>query len=177
MERNKHPKANIAVSLVGFTSGQREFSMSVPASAIDGIVPEYQSEISITGVAVRQGRKIHVSYTVEANADLVCDRSLEPYQEKIIVQSDLSFALDSDLYHRQLNTEVEPDEVRGIREEATEIDLSDDVRQDLAVALPMKRVSPKYQDVPLTDIAPLPSYNNEVDERWEPLRKISERSK
>jgi uncharacterized metal-binding protein YceD (DUF177 family) len=161
------------VSLVGLASERRGFDVVVPAIEFPGLVPEYRRDVRVSGTVAKSGRKLHLQYTINTVADLVCDRSLEEYEEPISVVAALDYALDGELFARQQGTEVEPDEIRGLREDAQEIDLTDDVRQDLAIALPMKRVAPAYRDKEISElIPPGVSPSAEPDERWAALRNL-----
>lgn len=175
VERKNRSPGVIAISLVGLTNEQREFESIVPARAIQGLVPEFSDTVSVVGTVQRVGRKVHVTYTVTANATLVCDRSLEEFTELISVHVSLDYAFDGELYNRQLGTEVEPDEIRGLREDAQEIDLTDDVRQDLVVALPMKRISPRYRSEEIGSNNEINEHHGrvEIDERWAALKKLT----
>ncbi len=175
MERGARAKAAVSVSLVGLQNGQREFEVVVPASSIEGLVSEYQTDVQVRGTVYRNGRKLHVSYTVNADALLVCDRSLEEFVEPISVDGELDYAFDGELHARQQGVELDPEEVRGLRDDAQEIDLTDDVRQDLAIAIPMKRVSPAYRDVEISSLLPEEPQSSTPDDRWAALQKLSKK--
>ena len=75
----------------------------------------------------------------------------------------------------------EDSQVIPIREDATVIDITDEVRQELMVHLPMRRVAPKYRDKELTELfpelegrdaeAPQPDV---VNDQWAALRKLKD---
>lgn len=68
-------------------------------------------------------------------------------------------------------------EVQLIREDATHIDLSEDVRQELAVHLPMKRVAPQYRDRSFEELYPQYAARPEpLEDPWAPLRKLLNQS-
>jgi uncharacterized metal-binding protein YceD (DUF177 family) len=66
-----------------------------------------------------------------------------------------------------------------IREDDTTIDLSDEVRQELAISLPMRRIAPQYRTKEFIEIFPAfaehqPETTNEggIDPRWAALQSI-----
>ncbi len=175
MERHTRSKEILAISLVGLNHEQQEFQILVPAKAIQGLAPEYKNDVEVRGTVVKAGRKVHVTYTIAADATLVCDRSLEEYTEPILVNVALDYSFSNDLYASQAGIDVDPDEIRGLREDAQSIDITEDVRQELVVALPMKRIAPAYRDVDATELFQLDQPNDEqaVDERWAALKNLS----
>jgi uncharacterized metal-binding protein YceD (DUF177 family) len=95
---------------------------------------------------------------------------------------DLDFVVDHDLAATQRGriSELDDEEVRGIREEDKVIDLTEDVRQVLTVAIPFRRVAPAYRDKELEEIHPAikerdangTDHSQVVDERWAALAKL-----
>ncbi|KAB2895070.1 MAG: hypothetical protein D8M52_03080 [Chlorobi bacterium] len=162
----------ITVWIAGMETGEREFDLHVESTEIPDLVAEYMSPIHVYGKVLKRGRKLHVTYTVSTIARLVCDRSVEEYDEQITVNTELNYVLDSDLFFQQKGLELDPDDVRGLRDDAQEIDITDDVRQDLVVALPMKRVAPQFRETELPREYTTPDSGSEIDERWASLQKI-----
>lgn len=171
----------IGVDISGMRDGQHVIETEHPVSSISGLGHEYTGTIYINGSVVRRGPSFTVIVTCEANAHLVCDRSLEEYDEPISIDLDLDFVTDSSLASTQQQNPDALDEevVRAIRDEDNNIDLTEDIRQELTIALPMRRVSPKYRDKALEEIFPTiadKDENSPVDEtpdgRWEALRKL-----
>jgi len=171
----------IGVDINGMRDGQHVIDSTHPVSDIPGLGPEYTGTIHIDGIVVRRAPKFTVIVSCEANAHLVCDRSLEEYDEPITIDLDLDFVTDSPLANVQRkNPEALDDEmVRAIRDEDNVIDLTEDIRQELTVALPMRRVSPAHRDKNLEEIFPTiadtdtKGPNDETpDGRWEALKKL-----
>lgn len=176
MERKTRPKGVISISLIGLNTEPYSFEVTVSANEIRDIAPEFNESVQVNGTIEKMGRRIHLVYQAKALATLVCDRSLEEYTEEIVVDGWLNYSLDGELYSSQLGIEIEEDELRGLREDAQWIDITDDLRQDLAVALPMKRIAPAYREMEIQDLQTMePSNETEVDDRWAALKKISEK--
>ena len=62
-------------------------------------------------------------------------------------------------------------EMHIIRDDELFIDLSDEVRQELALSLPMKRIAPEFRDKEWEDIAP--EVATEIDDRWKALKGLN----
>ncbi|MCX6139818.1 MAG: DUF177 domain-containing protein [Candidatus Kapabacteria bacterium] len=172
----------IAIQIVGLREGNHPFSAETDSSKIAGLSPEFFGVIRTNGVLKKLGSRYVVDGESVATARLVCDRSLEEYEETISASFSIVFEVDHVLAAQQKGREGELDdeETRGIREEDKVIDITEDVRQVLTVAIPFRRVAPTYRDKTLNEIhssnwerdsedVDLP---NEVDDRWSALAKL-----
>ena len=180
MERTSHRKAIIVVPIKGLQDGTRAFEDTVPAKAIAGIVSEIDGEVHIAGQVTRIGRRFRVKVSISAVAHLICDRSLEDYDEPITTEAAYEFILDSELAHEQAGELLDPEVVRGLNADATEINITEDVRQEIALAIPMKRVAPKYRTVELDEILKMkdvvvkPEDVPDTTGPWEALKKLKQ---
>ena len=172
----------IMLEIVATRDGNHPFSIEADASEILGMPQEFRGAVHAEGVLRKHGHRYSVRANVSATAHLICDRSTEEFEDAISSNMDLEFMVDHDLSVAQQGRvhELDDDEVRGLREEDNAIDISDDVRQVLILALPLKRVAPAYRDKPLEEIFPMmnddPQDEHEsgglVDERWAALAKL-----
>lgn len=165
------------VSIEGLHTGTRTFEFTADASKVNDLVSEFRREIHVQGTIHRIGDRFHVDVEVAAMADLVCDLSLEDYTEEISSELDLEYQFDNDLASRQAENGRESDDVIGLFVDAKFIDLEDDIRQELALALPMKRIAPKYRNASFDDLHPeVGGEGDVIDDRWEALRKLKDRT-
>jgi uncharacterized protein len=170
----------IDTTIVGIRDGHHPFSETVPASEIPGLPPEFRSEVRVEGVLQRQSGRYVLSASVAAVARLTCDRSLEEYDELIETSFDLEYRVDTALATLQRGriAELDDEEVRGLRDDEKAIDITEDVRQVLTLAIPSRRVAPAYRDKHLDEIFPsikgrdAEQPSNDVDDRWEALKNI-----
>lgn len=160
--------------MVGLAHEPIYFDLSVQASDIEGLGQEFKETVSVKGTISKMGSKVLLKYRVDAIAGLTCDRSLEEFDEIIIVETTLNYSINSDLFNSQVGTYVEPDEIRGLRDDARWIDITDDVRQDITVGLPMKRIAPRYRGVEWSDGETLNSEGEQPeDDRWDVLKRLT----
>ncbi len=169
-----HKKGIISLSLIAIKEGDHPFEMSVDAAEVTGLGNEFQGPILVEGVLQRLGRRVHIEATIKADAHLICDRSLEDYVEPISANISLEYRIDNELAAQQIGTMVESDDIHGLRDDHNHIDITDEVRQELILSLPMKRVAPKYRDLDLRELHPeLGEVDVEPsDDRWAALKNI-----
>ncbi|HCN05888.1 MAG TPA: hypothetical protein DIS79_09725 [Bacteroidetes bacterium] len=170
----------ISIDIIGLQDGSHPIALDISAADIPGLSPEYVGSVVIDGTLHKIGKRFQLDTEVEATARLVCDRSLEEYDEQIVTELGLDFVVDSALALKQEGhlDELDDDDVRGLRDDARTLDITDDVRQLLILGLPMKRVAPQYRTAELTDIHPIlgsdssESSSDTIDDRWAALKDI-----
>ena len=170
----------ISLDIVGLREGNHPFTIQSTAQDIPHLPVEYTGLITVEGVLQKHGRRYTIDATASGIAHFVCDRSLEEFDEEISAELSLSYVVDPALAAEQAGKVQEMDEevIRGIREEDKRIDITEDVRQVLAVAIPLRHVAPAYRDVPLEELhpalAPKPRGNDNepVDDRWDALKNL-----
>lgn len=163
----------LTISIQGLKDGNTDISLSAQASEIPYIFPEFIGEISLSGVLTKFGKRYSFKGSATCNALLVCDRTLVEYTEVISAPITVSYLADTQVFLLQEDTS---ENVYVIREDESFIDLTDDVREELALHLPMKRISPQFRDKEREDSSTETNIdiNKEqtVDERWSTLKNI-----
>ena len=171
--------AMILLQIQGMQDGRAPFDITVPASDIPDFPAEFASDVRVVGTVARNGRRFTVNCDVSTTARLTCDRSLEEYDEPMSVELSLIYVIDNEAAIRREPDEVDDDGPIPLREDAKVIDISDEVRQELAVHLPMRRVAPQYRDKDITeifgDLDKAENHDVENDDTWAALRGIQQR--
>lgn len=170
----------ISIDIIGLQDGSHPIALDVSTTDIPGLTAEYVGSVVIDGTLHKVGKRFQLDADVTATARLICDRSLEEFDEPIHTELGLDFVVDSALALKQEGhrDELDDDDVRGIRDDARTLDITDDVRQLLILSLPMKRVAPQYRSAELSDIHPIlgsdasESSNDGIDDRWAALKDI-----
>lgn len=169
----------ILIQIQGMQDGRAPFDITVPASDIPDFPAEFPSEIRVVGTVTRTGRRFRVDCDVSTTARLICDRSLEEYDEPMRVDLSLVYVIDNEAAVRREPDVVDDDGPIPLREDAKVIDVSDEVRQELVVHLPMRRVSPQYRDKDIAeifgDLDKAENHDVENDDTWAALRGIQQR--
>lgn len=172
----------IAVNIVAVRDGNHPFSIETDAKEIPGLASIFCGSIHADGVLRKHGDRFFITAEVSATACLICDRSLEEFEEEILTNVDVEYIVDHVLAEQQHGRvgELDDEEVRGIRDEDKVIDITDDVRQVLVIGLPFKRVAPAYRDKSLEEIFPMirekPIDDEEstrpIGDQWAALEKL-----
>lgn len=168
----------LAIRIQGLRDGHYEITLTAPATSIADMAAEFFGEILLVGTLEKVGRRYTFTGLARCQAQLVCDRTLEPYTEWIEAPIDVAYLADTDLYLlRQGERSDRAYELQVIREDDTHIDLAEEVRQELAVHLPMKRVAPPYREIPFEQLYPQYAATPAGDDdRWAPLRELLNRT-
>jgi len=84
---------------------------------------------------------IRVSFTINTEVELVCDRSLEPFLYPVEEDFEVLFKVDV-----QEETEDEDGAIRRFNFTSNTINIEDEVRDTILLSLPIKKLHPKYFD-------------------------------
>jgi len=118
---------------------------------------------------------IKVSFSLTADVELICDRCLESFTEKVNGSFDILF---------QPGDVVESDTVqsavRQIPADDLIIDINEEVRDTVMLNVPVKKIHPKYIDedgkpteYETARFGDIPDEDEEkIDPRWEKLKKL-----
>lgn len=181
MDTSNSRTGTIQIPLSRSAKHRSEIDLAVDASQIPHLCEDITGKILVVGTAITSGNHVTLSLSVTATARLVCDRSLEEFDEPLHAELDLEFSIDNQLAaeQRQMSLTPEPDVVRGIREDEIAIDVTEDVRQELTLLIPMKKVAPQYRDVELSNISPgyagrkpQDTTENEIQDQWVALKNL-----
>lgn len=171
----------IKILIHGIKDGEHDIDLSVPCQEVDGMFPEFFGDIIIRGKLRKLGNRFSVTGEASCNSRLVCDLSLKEYTQEIVVDISASYYANDDLFFLKTDHGEKTDNEVVIREDEKYLDLTEEVSQQLAVGLPMKRIAPDMLDVDFNEIYPalaegkaeeLSNSGDIPDERWAPLKKI-----
>ncbi len=168
----------VLLEIVGMRDGVLPIAIVTPVAEVPGLPLEFQVDVSIEGRIIKSGRRYAVEALASAEGVFVCDRSLEEYRETVSAEMHLEFVIDTALAARQASGKYDMDDEqeRGIGEDDRTIDITEDVRQVLTLAIPMQHIAPAYRNVPLEEIYPTlkPSKDapGPVDDRWAVLEQL-----
>lgn len=83
----------------------------------------------------KRGQNYYIKIKSNVTGKFNCDRCLDKFNKSIISESKLIYTEDKTLVD---STEEEKDEIRYLRPEDTDVDLSEDIRQYLFLSVPVK---------------------------------------
>jgi len=126
-------------------------------------------DIRVTAHLDREGDRILVRLEVEGTARLQCDRTLVDYDQPLESTGSLLYVPADEL--DELGGPS--DEVLELPAFATELDVTDAVRDLLLLSIPLRRIAPGAESVDLPTRFGAPA-EEEPDPRWEALRRLRE---
>lgn len=179
---------NLLVSIKGITDGKYPVEVCANAERIQDIFPEFYGELQVTGTLRKYGKRYLFDLIVTAATHLQCDISGEDFEESITAHCSLEYIADTHLALMQEDSSDDKEPPFYIRDDSTSIDITDEIRQELAVMLPLKRISPAYRDKEFGEVFPefamqtmsvhvgtnsTPSSEPPLDPRWAALKSIT----
>ncbi len=175
----------LKILVKGVKDGEYDIDISSPVEEIEGFFPEFFGEVRFRGKLRILGKRYTVEGIAQCEAQLVCDLSLEEFTETISAQISTSFYANNELYYetKDISEDLRQNPEHIIHEDDKYIDISEDVRQELALHLPMKRIAPQFRGKSFEEIYPQYSADakpkktkkinkDEIDERWNELKKL-----
>lgn len=117
---------------------------------------------------------IRVNFHVDADVELVCDRSLEPYIQPIASDYEVLFKVDV-----QEETENEDGAVRRFDFSSNTLSIEEEVRDTIMLNIPIKKLHPKFLDdegnpkeFETKKYGDIQEETEQIDPRWEKLKKL-----
>lgn len=159
----------LRLPIQGLQDGQVSVQLTANVREIDGFFSEFSGEISLSGTVRKVGKRYSFKGEATCLATMICDRTLNEFTEKITAPVSADYLADTQVYLMQ--KEDKEGEIHIIRDDELFIDLSDEVRQELALNLPMKRIAPEFRDKEWEDI--VPEVATETDDRWKALKGLN----
>lgn len=159
----------------GIKDEETYFTLEDIVSNMQDLPEEFFGNIIVEGKLTKIGKRFTVVGVAKCQANLICDISLENFTQEIIANFDYTFTVNNELYYL-LREKGEFENENGeiiIHEDDQFIDLSEELRQELILNIPMKKVAPKYRDKNLNEIYPELEIEEEAaDPRWSELKKL-----
>lgn len=160
----------LTLSTAGLDEGLHSVALTPEADQLDLDADAFR-QIEVEARVDVHPRRVLVMLDARAVASLICDRTLDPFQQQIegthtVLFSDEAGAEDPEHY----------DDIRPLPP-GDRLDITDAVRDTLLLALPLRRVSPRAEALELTLQygADLKGDDDPVDPRWEKLRALREK--
>lgn len=121
---------------------------------------------------------IRTNYTVQADVELKCDRSLELFIHPVNTQYEVVFKTDV-----EQEREDEDGAVREFNFSSNTLSIEEEVRDSVLLEVPMQKIHPrylnddgKYESFDTKTFGSLPEESEEesIDPRWEKLKKLKD---
>lgn len=141
----------LKISILGMEDGDHAVKASCDSSEIPDMFPEFFGEVSVEGMLRKQGKRLILNAKASCMSKLLCDVSGEEFEQRIEAPITQYVRLDSQLF--DLQADSDGDEIL-LRDDEEFIDITEEVRQELAIHLPMKRIAPAYADKTFEELHP-----------------------
>lgn len=158
----------LRIEIAPLGAGIHAFELSPQAEALE-LDPEKFGDLQVNVRLDVQEKRILAMLEATATAELVCDRTLRPFEQEIggsysLLFAPPEFAQETDAY----------DEVRVLHPGDREIDLTEAVRDTVLLAVPARCVAPgaEEEEIPTSFGESEDEETGAVDPRWEALRKL-----
>jgi len=168
----------VGIFIQGIKDGLHDVGLKASVIDIPDMFPEFFGEITVSGKIRKFGSRYTLIARAECKANLVCDLSLEDYEDLITIELNASYLASSLLKGKMADGNMGEKEENIISEDAKSIDISNLLREEFALNLPMKRIAPQYRDKSYEEMYPEYAGHSDAgtedttDDRWAPLKKI-----
>jgi uncharacterized protein len=166
--------SSLEINVTRVPEGIRHYSFVAHARDL-GLIASIPSDVAVEADLERRGRQFLVTGEVQATGRFTCDRCLTEFDQSVDTSFRVLFMPDG-----VPGTPTEADEeVRHLPADSQVIVLDEDVRQSIALAVPVKLLCREDCE----GLCPQCGRNlndgqcsckrDDTDPRWEPLRKLS----
>jgi uncharacterized metal-binding protein YceD (DUF177 family) len=169
----------LEISVKGVQEGRQEIELNCPAVEICGSFPEFVDEVQVDVELMKIGQRYQLKCHAECDALLICDYSLKEFRERISAEFSVEYVFNTELFlQQQEQGEIDAFDVHAIHEDESSINITDDVVQELAVRIPLKRISPEFREKSLEDIVDKDflddgrAQEGRAEETWSVLKNI-----
>lgn len=121
------------IKLRGLGEGEHSYSISEPASVYGLDSKQFLEDLDSNVFINVQGKNYYIKVNSNTNARLTCDRCMGSYDRQCAVETILIYTEDP-----SLNPDGQQDDLCFLAADMDTADLSDEIRQNIIVNLPMK---------------------------------------
>lgn len=166
----------IGIYIQGFKDGEYPVEENCSAEHIEDMPEEYKGLLRVHGKLRKLLNRYIVEAVIEVTAYLQCDLSLEEYTESISTEIRATFMMGVPNHMAD-----EHNNVFVISDDSKEIPLDSVIREELVLALPLKRVAPQWRDKEWKQPADTIDNNTRqpssfTDERWAVLKNLQQKT-
>jgi uncharacterized protein len=164
------------IQVGGLSEGVHRYSFRAPPSEL-GLAGEFVDEVAVEVVLEKNSNDLLLKAKISTGGRWECDRCVTPFVIPVSGTYQMYYVREGSGTAR-----VDPTEFQYIPSETSVIDIADDVRQTIMLSVPLKRIC--REDCRglcpncgkhLND-GPCNCSTVEIDERWDKLREIRNRT-
>ncbi|HYW33903.1 MAG TPA: DUF177 domain-containing protein [Balneolaceae bacterium] len=170
--------SKLTFNITEIPEGESRKELTLASGALD--VESYGFKGGEIAIDFYRGRRfIRTRYKIEADVELVCDRSLEEFLYPVSTSYEVVFKTDV-----QEETETKDGAVRRFDFSANTISIEKEVRDSVMLEIPIKKIHPKYlndegnieefETKSFGNTKQLDEDEDKVDPRWEKLKELKD---
>ena len=122
------------IQVGGLSEGVHEYSFRIAPAEL-GLSREFQNGVDVKATIEKTSRQFLLRASVATEAEFECDRCVAVIREPVVAAYQMHYVWEETEAER-----IDPSEVQVILPGQSVIDVSDDVRQTVLLALPLKHV-------------------------------------
>ncbi|MFM7773857.1 MAG: YceD family protein [Candidatus Kapaibacterium sp.] len=171
----------LIIPLQGMRDGHHAVELECRAEDLHSTFEEFVGTVRVVGDIRKVGRRLHLEAVASSTVRLVCDYTTKEFDDEVRAPFHCDFILSTELFNERAEGSPD-DETVPVHEEEKSIDITDIVRQELAINLPLKRIAPEVRNTSLEDLvdrrfladsASARDDRSESDDRWAALKNVS----
>ena len=168
----EYPKNEITIRIAQLAEGLHEYHFLPEASEI-GLEDNFQQPVRIDATLEKDAQQLYLKTSVHAGGIFCCDRCTDEFKRELTNEYAMIY-----VYNELDAAKFEEDEVHVIDIHAPSIDLTEDVRDVVTLAIPLKMLCKENckglcPQCGVNRNHQTCSHNDEaVDSRWDGLKKL-----
>ncbi|HLZ16807.1 MAG TPA: DUF177 domain-containing protein [Cyclobacteriaceae bacterium] len=165
---------DFCVNILGLGKGVHQFEFQMEETFFKAYGQEVvgQGKLSARVVLDKKETFIEADFTIEGNASLICDRSLEAFDFPLSISRKVVFKYGEE--PREVS-----DEIVIIAHDQPQLDIGQFIYEFIVLEIPIKKLHPRFKQEPDDDREGKIIYTSStggdedvVDPRWEVLKKL-----
>ncbi len=167
------------INIFNLTNRLHEFEFEISNKLFEGkeysLIEKGQGFCKVK--LIKSETMLNLHFSIDAKVELTCDRSLDQFWYPILLEDDIIIKFGEDNYSLS-------EDVFVVKQDTASINVGDFIYEFLNLAVPMKRLHPRFEDEDEEDLSELvytsqdeteaDEQSDEVDPRWEALKKLKE---
>lgn len=159
----------VRLDIGGFKSGGRSLSLELEAADLDLETADFEA-LQVDIELDREADRILLQFETSGTAHLICDRTSEPFAQEVQGTHALLF-----VPHDRVESLADgSDDVVGFDPTDTTLDVTEAVRDTLLLSVPLRKIAPGAEDLEIPTT--FGDSGQDIDPRWEALRKLQQQS-
>ncbi len=171
LPRSSRPVSDLSINISKLSEGTHKYTLEAEAESI-GLDKRFAKAVTVAATLEKTGHQMHLRTELQARGRFACDRCLDDFDLSLSAHYQIVYTTENGVARGKTG-----EEIQFLSSDTTVLDLGEDVRQYLILAIPQKLLC--REDC--QGICPVCGANKnktkcscaekDMDPRWEGLRK------